>query len=153
MKTGNIENIGTWLGAALTAKLGSSITKWSDKALTAGLAKVLTAVLCLASCSSDKPDNFEPQLQTLEAIDITRNEATMVGQCHTTGSTETPQLWFCYGDDPSMSQKTAVLTPADNNGGKPDGTVVYRLSQLTPSTTFIISYRAAAATLCCRANS
>lgn len=123
MKTGNIENIRTWLVAALTA----------------GLAKVLTTVLCvlgLASCSSDKPDNFEPQLQTLEAIDITRNEATMVGQCHTTGSTETPQLWFCYGDDPSMSQKTAVLTPADNNGGKYDGTVVYRLSQLTPSTTY-----------------
>lgn len=123
MKTGNIENIRTWLGAALTA----------------GLTKALTAVLCvlgLASCSSDKPDNFEPQLQTLEAIDITRNEATMVGQCHTTGSTEMPQLWFCYGDDPSMSQKTAVLTPADNNGGKPDGTVVYRLNQLTPSTTY-----------------
>lgn len=123
MKTGNIENIGTWLGAALTA----------------GLAKVLTAVLCvlgLASCSSDKPDNFEPQLQTLEAIDITRNEATMVGQCHITGSTEMPQLWFCYGDDPSMSQKTAVLTPADNNGDKSDGTVVYRLNQLTPSTTY-----------------
>lgn len=120
MKTGDIENIRTWLGAALSA----------------GLAKVLTAVLGLASCSSDKPDNFEPQLQTLEAIDITRNEATMVGQCHTTGSTETPQLWFCYGDDPSMSQKTAVLTPADNNGGKPDGTVVYRLNQLTPSTTY-----------------
>lgn len=136
MKIGDIENIGTWLGAALTAKLGSSITKWSDKALTAGLAKVLTAVLCLASCSSDKPDNFEPQLQTLEAIDITRNEATMVGQCHTTGSTEMPQLWFCYGDDPSMSQKTAVLTPADSNGDKPDGTVVYRLNQLTPSTTY-----------------
>lgn len=123
MKTGDIEDIGTWLGAVLSA----------------GLAKVLTAVLCvqgLASCSSDKPDNFEPQLQTLEAIDITRNEATMVGQCHTTGSTEMPQLWFCYGDDPSMSQKTAVLTPADNNGGKPDGTVVYRLNQLTPSTTY-----------------
>lgn len=115
MKTGNIENIRTWLGAALTAVL---------------------CVLGLASCSSDKPDNFEPQLQTLEAIDITRNEATMVGQCHTTGSTETPQLWFCYGEDPSMSQKTAVLTPADNNGGKPNGTVVYRLSQLTPSTTY-----------------
>lgn len=147
IKTGDIENIGTWLGAALTAKLGSSLsaklglslTKWSDKALTAGLAKVLSAVLCvlgMASCSSDKPDNFEPQLQTLEAIDITRNEATMVGQCHTTGSTEMPQLWFCYGDDPSMSQKTAVLTPTDNNGGKPDGTVVYRLNQLTPSTTY-----------------
>ena len=123
MKTGDIENIGTWLGAALSA----------------GLAKVLTAVLCvqgLASCSSDKPDNFEPQLQTLEAIDITRNEATMVGQCHTTGSTGMPQLWFCYGDDPSMSQKTAVLTPADSNGDKPDGTVVYRLNQLTPSTTY-----------------
>lgn len=139
IKTGNIENIGTWLGAALTAKLGSSLTKRPDKVLTAGLTKVLSAVLCvlgLASCSSDKPDNFEPQLQTLEAIDITRNEATMVGQCHTTGATETPQLWFCYGDDPSMSQKTAVLTPADNNGGKPDGTVVYRLNQLTPSTTY-----------------
>lgn len=139
MKTGNIENIRTWLGAALTAEQGSTLTKRPDKVLKAGLAKVLTAVLCvlgLASCSSDKPDNFEPQLQTLEAIDITRNEATMVGQCHTTGSTETPQLWFCYGEDTSMNQKTAVLTPADNNGGKPDGTVVYRLSQLTPSTTY-----------------
>lgn len=115
MKTGDIENIGTWLGAALSAVL---------------------CVLGLASCSSDKPDNFEPQLQTLEAIDITRYEATMVGQCHTTGSTEMSQLWFCYGEDPSMSQKTAVLTPADNNGGKPDGTVVYRLNQLTPSTTY-----------------
>lgn len=115
MKTGDIEDIGTWLGAALTAGL---------------------CVLGLASCSSDKPDNFEPQLQTLEAIDITRNEATMVGQCHTTGATEMPQLWFCYGEDPSMSQKTAVLTPTDNNGGKPDGTVVYRLNQLTPSTTY-----------------
>lgn len=115
IKTGNIENIGTWLGTALSAVL---------------------CVLGLASCSSDKPDNFEPQLQTLEAIDITRNEATMVGQCHTTGSTEMPQLWFCYGEDPSMSLKTAVLTPADNNGGKPDGTVVYRLNQLTPSTTY-----------------
>ena len=93
IKTGDIENIGTWLGTALSAKLGSSLTQWSDKALSAGLAKVLSAVLCvlgLASCSSDKPDNFEPQLQTLEAIDITRNEATMVGQCHTTGSTECP---------------------------------------------------------------
>lgn len=123
MKTGDIENIRTWLGAVLSA----------------GLAKALSAVLGLlglTSCSSDKPDNFEPQLQTLEAIDITRNEATMVGQCHTTGSTEMPQLWFCYGDDPSMSQKTAVLTPADNNGGKPNGTVVYRLNQLTPSTTY-----------------
>lgn len=131
MKAVNIKNKGTWLGAALTARLA--------KTLTAGLDKVLTAVLCvlgMASCSSDKPDNFEPRLQTLEAIDITRNEATMVGQCHTTGSTEMPQLWFCYGDDPSMSQKTAVLTPADNNGGKPDGTVVYRLNQLTPSTTY-----------------
>lgn len=139
IKTGNIENIGTWLGAALTAEQGSTLTKRPDKVLKAGLAKVLTAVLCvlgLASCSSDKPDNFEPQLQTLEAIDITRNEATMVGQCHTTGSTEMPQLWFCYGDNPSMSQKTAVLTPADNNGGKPDGVVVYRLSHLTPSTTY-----------------
>lgn len=123
MKTGDIENIRTWLGAVFSA----------------GLAKALSAVLGLlglTSCSSDKPDNFEPQLQTLEAIDITRNEATMVGQCHTTGSTEMPQLWFCYGDDPSMSQKTAVLTPADNNGGKPNGTVVYRLNQLTPSTTY-----------------
>lgn len=131
MKAVNIKNKGTWLGAAFTAWQGSTLTK--------GLDKVLTAVLCvlgLVSCSSDKPDNFEPRLQTMEAIDITRNEATMVGQCHTTGSTETPQLWFCYGDDPSMSQKTAVLTPADNNGGKYDGTVVYRLSQLTPSTTY-----------------
>lgn len=69
MKTGDIENIGTWLGAALSAVL---------------------CVLGLASCSSDKPDNFEPQLQTLEAIDITRNEATMGGNVTPRGLRKRP---------------------------------------------------------------
>lgn len=46
------------------------------------------AMLCVAllgACRSDKPDNLEPQLHTLEATDISRTEATIVGQCQVGG--------------------------------------------------------------------
>lgn len=42
------------------------------------------AVLTLmCSCSSDRPDSLEPHLQTLQATDITRTEATISGVCQT----------------------------------------------------------------------
>ena len=88
------------------------------------------AVLTLmCSCSSDRPDSLEPHLQTLQATDITRTEATISGMCQTDKGTQMPQLWFRYGTDESMSERSDVL---DNV----DGSVSMRLRNLTAGTTY-----------------
>lgn len=88
------------------------------------------AVLTLmCSCSSDRPDSLEPHLQTLQATDITRTEATISGVCQTDKGTQMPQLWFRYGADESMSERSDVL---DNV----DGSVSMRLLNLTAGTTY-----------------
>lgn len=88
------------------------------------------AVLTLmCSCSSDRPDSLEPHLQTLQATDITRTEATISGVCQTDKGTQMPQLWFRYGTDESMSERSDVL---DNV----DGSVSMRLLNLTAGTTY-----------------
>lgn len=88
------------------------------------------AVLTLmCSCSSDRPDSLEPHLQTLQATDITRTEATISGVCQTDKATQMPQLWFRYGADESMSERSDVL---DNV----DGSVSMRLRNLTAGTTY-----------------
>lgn len=88
------------------------------------------AVLTLmCSCSSDRPDSLEPHLQTLQATDITRTEATISGVCQTDKDTQMPQLWFRYGTDESMSERSDVL---DNV----DGSVSMRLRNLTAGTTY-----------------
>lgn len=88
------------------------------------------AVLTLmCSCSSDRPDSLEPHLQTLQATDITRTEATISGVCQIDKGTQMPQLWFRYGADESMSERSDVL---DNV----DGSVSMRLRNLTAGTTY-----------------
>ena len=88
------------------------------------------AVLTLmCSCSSDRPDSLEPHLHTLQATDITRTEATISGMCQTDKATQMPQLWFRYGTDESMSERSDVL---DNV----DGSVSMRLRNLTAGTTY-----------------
>ena len=88
---------------------------------------VVVALLC--SCSSDKPDSLEPHLQTLQATDITRTEATISGRCQTDNGAEMPQLWFRYGADESMSERSEALDAAD-------GSVSMRLRNLTAGTTY-----------------
>lgn len=88
---------------------------------------VVVALLC--SCSSDKPDSLEPHLQTLPATDITRTEATISGLCQTDNGAEMPQLWFCYGADESMSERSEALDAAE-------GSVSMRLRNLTAGTTY-----------------
>lgn len=88
---------------------------------------VVVALLC--SCSSDKPDSLEPLLQTLQATDITRTEATISGLCQTDNGAEMPQLWFSYGADESMSERSEALDAAD-------GSVSMRLRNLTAGTTY-----------------
>lgn len=71
------------------------------------------AVLTLmCSCSSDRPDSLEPHLQTLQATDITRTEATISGMCQTDKATQMPQLWFRYGADERvcLSVRTCLTT-------------------------------------------
>ena len=87
----------------------------------------VAALLC--SCSSDKPDSLEPHLQTLPATDITRTEATISGLCQMDNGADMPQLWFRYGADESMSERSEALDAAD-------GSVSMRLRNLTAGTTY-----------------
>ena len=89
----------------------------------------VAVVALLCSCSSDKPDSLEPHLQTLPATDITRTEATILGLCQTDNGAEMPQLWFRYGADESMSERSEALEAAD-------GSVSMRLRNLTAGTTY-----------------
>lgn len=89
----------------------------------------VAVVALLCSCSSDKPDSLEPHLQTLPATDITRTEATILGRCQTDNGAEMPQLWFRYGADESMRERSEALDAAD-------GSVSMRLRNLTAGTTY-----------------
>lgn len=89
----------------------------------------VAVVALLCSCSSDKPDSLEPHLQTLSATDITRTEATILGRCQTDNGADMPQLWFRYGADESMSERSEALEAAD-------GSVSMRLRNLTAGTTY-----------------
>ena len=89
----------------------------------------VAVVALLCSCSSDKPDSLEPHLQTLPATDITRTEATILGLCQTDNGADMPQLWFRYGADESMSERSEALEAAD-------GSVSMRLRNLTAGTTY-----------------
>ena len=89
----------------------------------------VAVVALLCSCSSDKPDSLEPHLQTLPATDITRTEATMLGLCQTDNGADMPQLWFRYGANESMSERSEALEAAD-------GSVSMRLRNLTAGTTY-----------------
>lgn len=89
----------------------------------------VAVVSLLCSCSSDKPDSLEPHLQTLPATDITRTEATILGRCQTDNGADMPQLWFRYGVDESMSERSEALDAAE-------GSVSMRLRNLTAGTTY-----------------
>lgn len=89
----------------------------------------VAVVALLCSCSSDKPDSLEPHLQTLSATDITRTEAKISGLCQTDNGADMPQLWFRYGADESMSERSEALEAAD-------GSVSMRLRNLTAGTTY-----------------
>lgn len=89
------------------------------------------ALVLVVSCSEDNaPDNFEPRLFVGEAVDITRNEATVTGGVELRGSTLEPELGFVYGTDPGSMAMTAEAA----NAG--DGMVAARLTGLKPGTTY-----------------
>lgn len=92
----------------------------------------MLCVALLGACSSDKPDNLEPQLHTLDATDISRTEATIAGQCQVEEGAVRPQLWFCYGEDERMEHKTELV----NADGMASGMVQLQLTSLTPGTTY-----------------
>lgn len=68
-------------------------------------------------------------MQTLPATDITRTEATISGLCQTDNGADMPQLWFRYGADENMSERSEALDAAD-------GSVSMRLRNLTAGTTY-----------------
>lgn len=90
---------------------------------------LIGVVLLLASCSSDKPDNIEPLLHTLQAADISRTEATLYGKCSVAEGVDMPHLWFSYGSNESMAFKQDAIDGADGN-------VSLHIVGLMPSTTY-----------------
>lgn len=86
-------------------------------------------VAVLYSCSSGKPDNFEPLLLTLSASDISRTEATLHGKCFTDKGVVKPKLWFRFGNDASMNVKQDATAEHDDS-------VSLHLSGLTAGTTY-----------------
>lgn len=91
---------------------------------------ILFASCCsifLASCSSEKPDNIEPTLHTLEATNITRTSATLNGSVSLQGKTAMPSVVFKYGKG-DLSQSAS----ASNE----DGNVMATINGLTAGTTY-----------------
>lgn len=86
-------------------------------------------VAALCSCSSEKPDNFEPRLLTLHASDVSRTEAILHGKCCRDNDVAKPKLWFCFGNDESMILKRDATDEADDS-------VSLHLSGLTAGTTY-----------------
>lgn len=88
----------------------------------------MAALLMLASCGSESPENIEPTLRTLEAANITRTSATLQGTISLQGSTAMPSLSFLYGSGDLSSKLTASDTG--------NGIFTASLEGLTAGTTY-----------------
>lgn len=89
-------------------------------------------LFALASCSSEKPDNIEPTLRTLEATDITRTSAVLHGSVGLQGRTAMPSLVFKYGKD----NLSMTVNAADDAVKTEDGYVRATASGLKAGTTY-----------------
>lgn len=88
----------------------------------------MAALLILASCGSESPENIEPALRTLEATGITRTSATLQGSISLQGSTAMPSLSFLYG----IGDMSSKLTASDAG----NGIFTASLDGLTAGTTY-----------------
>lgn len=94
----------------------------------------LAIIILMASCSSDKPSYLEPNLSTLAATDITRNEATLNGIAEIEGDADMPQLYFRYGTTENMDQTVPITT--ENEKISKQNNVSVRLKNLIASNTY-----------------
>lgn len=84
-------------------------------------------MLLIGCGTDDAPTNIEPTLRTLDATDITRNEATLHGAIDLADGASMPELRFVYGTSEKMGYSSSVLS-GDSIAVKIDG--------LTPGTTY-----------------
>lgn len=101
----------------------------------------LAIIILMASCSSDKPSYLEPNLSTLAATDITRNEATLNGIAEIEGDADMPQLYFRYGTTENMDQTVPITT--ENEKISKQNNVSVRLKNSLQATPIIICCKAA----------
>lgn len=93
------------------------------------LSYIILCLLMCASCHIERPDSFEPELCTGEALYITRTEATLTGFIVLRGKTEMPELRFLYGRTEAVEERSEPLAA-------PDGRVTLRLTGLKPGVTY-----------------
>lgn len=89
----------------------------------------IATIISVYSCNSDKPTNIEPNIVTLAATNITRNEATLNGTVTVKGETTMPKLRFRYG----ITEAMPITTPKVENETSPFS---FHLTGLTAGTTY-----------------
>lgn len=73
---------------------------------------VIMSFILLTGCSSHAaPDNFEPIIEPLETVEITRTEATISARVHKRGSTDLTYLTFHYGENENINQEIHLNDP------------------------------------------
>lgn len=80
----------------------------------------LVVLLVFASCSSEKPDNIEPTLHTLDATYITRTSATLNGSVALQGRSRMPDVVFRYGKG-NLSKSATAIIKGENISATVDG--------------------------------
>lgn len=96
---------------------------------------LLLLSLALASCSTDKPENLEPTVRTLDATDITRTSATLHGSVSGNGNDALLQLSFRYGNSSTMASSSESQSMTNGN-------VDMAISNLSPGTTYTYQLQA-----------
>ena len=104
----------------------------------------IVALLVVTACSNEKPTYLEPHLSTLAATDIGRTEAILHGMVAVEGTTDMPQLHFCYGTSASMENTSEALQVEKGNvalkvQGLKAGTTYYYMLQGTNGRTVTTS--------------
>lgn len=87
-------------------------------------------LLVFVACSSEKPDNLEPVVMTLQATDVTRTSAVLRGSVTLMGNAVMPTLCFKYGISEAMQLQASVSAANDGDitalvGGLEAGTSYY----------------------------
>lgn len=100
------------------------------KKILFGVILPFLVIICLpVSCEVGTPLNLPPVVEVGNAVEISRNSATIEGAVSVNGKGQISKLVFKYGSSPDSINKTIVCNPAELNP-------VVKLDNLKPGTTY-----------------